>query len=86
VKYIYAGKLHDIIVYIIIFDINVTYFLLGSKAYGKLSDIVLSNRLIKDIAKLSPHYQTSSLESYHSVVNHFAPKQLAFSYTGIYCR
>ena len=57
-----------------------------SKAYEKLSDVVLNNRLMKDVAKLSPHHQTSSLESYHSVVNHFAPKLLVFSHTGMYCR
>ena len=57
----------------------------GSKAYEKLSDVVL-NKLMKDVMKLSPHHQTSSLESYHSVLNHFAPKLLGFSYTGIYCR
>ena len=60
--------------------------MIGSKAYEKLSDVVLNNTLTKDIGKLSPHYQTSSLESYHSVVNHFAPKLMAFSHTGIYCR
>ena len=59
---------------------------IGSKAFEKLSDVVLNNRLMKDVAKLSPHHQTSSLESYHSVVNHFAPKLLAFSHTGMYCR
>ena len=74
-------------------------FIIGSKAYEKLSDILLNKRLYNDLEKLSPVYhtssleayhsivnQTSSLEAYHSVVNHFAPKLLAFSYTGIYCR
>ena len=63
-----------------------TLMIIGGKAYEKLSDVVLSKSLMKDIKKLSPHHQTSSLESYHSVVNHFAPKQLVFSYTGMYCR
>ena len=67
----------------------IIFYTKGSKAYEKLSDVVLNNRLMKDVAKLSPHHQTSSLESYHSVlsaVNYFAPKLLAFSHTGMYCR
>jgi len=50
------------------------------EAYEKVSDIICNDRLIADVMKLSPHHQTSSLESYHSVVNHFTPKLLAFSY------
>ena len=45
-----------------------------------------SKHLLEDITKLSPLKQTSSLESYHSVINHFAPKLLAFSYIGMHCR
>ena len=66
--------------------INNIHTHLGSKACEKVSDIISNNRLMEDVRKLSPHHQTSSLESYHSVVNHFAPKLLAFSYVGIYCR
>ena len=64
--------------------VNLVYT--GTQPYEKLSDIILSPHLHKALEKLSPVYQTSSLEAYHSVVNHFAPKLLAFSYTGIYCR
>ena len=34
-------------------------------------------KLGKDIAKLSPTHQTSSLESFHSVIIHLAPKSIA---------
>ena len=59
---------------------------LGTKASEKLYDIICNTRLLADVRKLSPQQQTSSLESYHSVVNHFAPKLLAFSYIGMHCR
>ena len=51
-----------------------------SKASEKLNDVVTNTRLLTDMKKLSPNHQTSSLEAYHSVINHFAPKLLAFSY------
>ena len=58
----------------------------GSKAFEQLNDIMSSKHLLQDVSKLSPLKQTSSLESYHSVINHFAPKLLAFSYVGMQCR
>jgi len=57
----------------------------GSKACEKVRDLLTDRCLIDDIRKLSPH-PTSSLESNHSVVNHFVPKLLAFSHVRIYCR
>ena len=57
--------------------------ILGSKACELLSDIIFNKNLLGDITKLSQSYQTSSLESYHSVVNHFAPKLLGYSYVGM---
>jgi len=61
----------------------VKHFYVRSKASEKLNDMVTNTRLT-DMKKLSPTHQTSSLEAYHSVINHFAPKLLAFSYCGIY--
>ena len=73
--------------YIAYFEINsVVNTYIGSKACEKVSDLITNKQLLADVRKLSSHHQTSSFESYHSVVNHFAPKLLAFSYVGIYCR
>lgn len=40
----------------------------------------------RDIPKLSPLYQTSQIEAFHSAVNLFAPKMVFFSYYDMYCR
>ena len=56
--------------------------LAGTKAYDELCTILTKPALLTDIKKLSPKYQTSSVEGYHSVITHFAPKLLSFSYEG----
>ncbi|WAR08788.1 hypothetical protein MAR_018746 [Mya arenaria] len=58
----------------------------GSKAAAKMEYILLNKRLCKDIKKLSTGFQTSTLESFHSVINHFAPKMTAYSFHGQMCR
>uniref|UniRef100_A0A8C5FQL9 Uncharacterized protein n=1 Tax=Gadus morhua TaxID=8049 RepID=A0A8C5FQL9_GADMO len=42
--------------------------------------------LLKDVRQLSPQHQTFSLEAYHSLILHFAPKHTGFSYLGMYSR
>uniref|UniRef100_A0A3Q2PX19 Uncharacterized protein n=1 Tax=Fundulus heteroclitus TaxID=8078 RepID=A0A3Q2PX19_FUNHE len=52
----------------------------------KLEDILLSTRLLNNIKKLSVDFQTSSLEAFHSLILHFAPKHTAFSNLGMRTR
>ncbi|KAL0984617.1 hypothetical protein UPYG_G00144210 [Umbra pygmaea] len=42
--------------------------------------------LLKDVRQLSPQHQTFSLEAFHSLILHFAPKHTGFSYLGMYSR
>lgn len=75
--------------YIIIVNIwfhNCTVYYADSKASNKLTPIVMNPLICKDMTRLSPLYQTSNLEAYHSVVIHFAPKSTAFSYVGMLSR
>ena len=45
-----------------------------------------NKRFCADVKKLSPLYQTSACEAFHSVVIHYAPKSTAFSYNGMLSR
>jgi len=58
----------------------------GSVAYEKLCEVLSQAPLLKAIEKASPVAKTSCLEGYHSDVNQFAPKMLAYSYLGILAR
>ncbi|XP_064476231.1 uncharacterized protein LOC135390200 [Ornithodoros turicata] len=55
----------------------------GSVAHAKFKAIVTAPLLLKDIPQLSPATQTYGLESFHSVLNNFAPKSTAFSPEGM---
>ncbi|XP_010790125.1 uncharacterized protein [Notothenia coriiceps] len=52
----------------------------------KLNKVVSQKAFVRDVKKMSPSQQTYGVEVYHSIVNQFAPKMYAYSYTGIYCR
>ncbi|XP_060084262.1 uncharacterized protein LOC132563537 [Ylistrum balloti] len=58
----------------------------GTKSLEKLLPILDNRQMKMDIPMLSTNQQTSELEGYHSVINHFAPKMHGFSYYGMVCR
>ncbi|XP_076154859.1 uncharacterized protein LOC143138242 [Alosa pseudoharengus] len=58
----------------------------GTPAFYQLEKVLSAKRVLKDIAKLSPHHRTSSLESFHSVILQFAPKNVVFPFLGMLCR
>ncbi|XP_077102145.1 uncharacterized protein LOC143753562 isoform X5 [Siphateles boraxobius] len=58
----------------------------GTQAFYKLQKVMTNTRILRDVTKLSPHHQTSSLESFHSVVLRFAPKNVVFPFLGMLCR
>lgn len=58
----------------------------GTVVYDKLVETLTENSLVKGIKQASPFSQTSSLEGFHSALNYFAPKMIAYSYVGMYCR
>ena len=59
---------------------------LDTKASERVTSLITNSALCKDICRLSPNYQTSSLESFHNVIIHFVSKSTAFSYQGMECR
>ncbi|XP_046569471.1 uncharacterized protein LOC124277801 [Haliotis rubra] len=58
----------------------------GTKAAEKLGLLLEKPRLLKDVRKISPQYQTSAVESFHRVIINFAPKMVGFSYMGMLSR
>jgi len=52
----------------------------GSVVYEKLCTALTNNSLVKGIKQASPFAQTSCLEGFHSLLNQFAPKMIAYSY------
>ena len=62
---------------------NFIPLIIGTEAF---ENIIQEKRLFSDIKKLSPVYQTSTLEAKHSLDVRFVPKNVSFSYNGILMR
>ncbi len=62
------------------------FFFTDSPLHKKVCMALTNKSLMKGIKKASPLAQTSCLEGFHSVLNHFSPKMIAYSYIGQYCR
>ena len=56
------------------------WIVFGSRAHKSLQLLLNNKVFLKDIGKLSPSGQTSSVEAYHSVVIYFAPKMTHYFY------
>ncbi|KAF4097383.1 hypothetical protein G5714_021391 [Onychostoma macrolepis] len=62
------------------------WFQPGSVELHKLEKVLNNKRVLKDVEKLSHHFQTSSLEAFHSLILRFAPKKGVFPFIGMLCR
>ncbi|XP_064633019.1 uncharacterized protein LOC135491221 [Lineus longissimus] len=62
------------------------WFEAGTKVSTKVTKVITATRFVNDIGKLSCGKQTPGLEAFHSVINHFAPKQLHFHHEGMKSR
>lgn len=80
------GKCVNLCNFSIMILLFVFWLTLGSELYEKLFEILTKDSMCKAIKQASSIAQTSCLEGYHSVVNQFAPKMLAFSYLGMLSR
>ena len=62
------------------------HFFLGCKPHSEVSKVVKQNLLLRDLPKLSPAEQTTSLEAFHKVVCHFAPKLVHYQHAQMEAR
>ena len=62
------------------------FLTIDSVVYEKMYKALTKTAFAKAIKKASPLAQTSSLEGFHSVLNHFSPKTIHYSFPGMYCR
>ncbi len=55
------------------------YLILDSVVYEKVCNVLLNKKIKNGICQASPLSQTSCLEGFHSVLNHFSPKMILIS-------
>ena len=65
---------------------NMGTYIPDTKPSEKLSGLITKTMFCNDVSHLSPLHQTSSLESFHNVIIHFASKSIALSYHGMISR
>ena len=58
----------------------------GSTVSAKVEEVLISRFMLRDVPQLSTGPQTAAIEGFHSVVNHYAPKMIGFSYGGMVYR
>ena len=58
----------------------------ASVEHELILDVIEDWRRLKDVRQLSPIGQTSSLESFHRVINHFVPKMYHFHFRAMHTR
>ena len=78
-------KIHSAKMMPLIFH-HVLFFHSRVSCTSQAEKLLLNKRVLKDVAKLSHHHQTSSLESFHSLILRFAPKNVVFPFMGMLCR
>ncbi|XP_026130139.1 uncharacterized protein LOC113110263 [Carassius auratus] len=62
------------------------WFQPASLELHKVEKVLCNKRVLNDVAKLSHHFQTSSLEAFHSLILKFTPKNVVFPFMGMLCR
>lgn len=58
----------------------------GGSYHMEKEGLKRSLALFDESGALSPHHQTSFLEAFHSVILHFAPKNIDFPFLEMLCR
>ncbi|XP_074646059.1 uncharacterized protein LOC141902298 [Tubulanus polymorphus] len=62
------------------------WLLPGTPAAAEFEELALKTRVLNQIKSMSSYGQTSNIECFHKIINHFAPKMIHFSYTGMLSR